>query len=117
MAFASKFDPQPFHLSVSLPKEACSAVSALLSWHTASMWMRHNVAAYPQVQAHAEANGGPVEFGPAAGLRDLKWLQACLCGRRDRVRANRREPSGADHAPRLAALTSRCEAANQAGQR
>lgn len=113
--FARKFDPQPFHLSEEQAKGSVFGRLCASGWHTASMWMRHNVASFPIFQMHAEAHGGPVEFGPAAGLRDLKWLKPVYVG--DRITFTRTAEShrGLSTRPGWRLLTSRCEAANQGG--
>lgn len=74
LAFARRYDPQPFHLD-----EAAGAASLFGSlcasgWHTASVGMRQFVAFLAAQRAGAAARGVPVPpMGVGAGLRDLRW--------------------------------------------
>lgn len=116
-AFAAKFDPQPFHLSEEAAANSVFGRLCASGWHTASMWMRHNVAAFPAiVERSAKGDGTPVEFGPAAGLRDLKWLKPVYVG--DTISFFRRPESHRALAtrPGWRMLTSLCEARNQHGE-
>ncbi len=79
-AFAAKFDPQRFHIDET---EAARSVFGRLcasGWHTISMWMKHNAASFPAMVERSRAHGEPIEFGPAAGIRDLKWLKPVYVG-------------------------------------
>jgi acyl dehydratase len=44
------------------------------------MWMKHNAASFPAMVERSRAHGEPIEFGPAAGIRDLKWLKPVYVG-------------------------------------
>lgn len=74
IAFARKFDPQPFHID---PKAAAkSHFGGLVAsgWHTASIWMRLNLDARRRMHAECLARGEPVgRGGPSPGWRDMVW--------------------------------------------
>lgn len=116
-AFAKKFDPQPFHLDED--KAAASVFGGLCAsgWHTISMWMKHNAASFADTIERSRDWGEPVEYGPAAGLRDLKWTKPVHVG--DTITFSRTPESHRPLASRPGwhMLTSRCEAVNQHGER
>ena len=76
VAFARRFDPQPFHLD-----EAAGAASLLGSlsasgWHTMSVCMRLFVDFIDAERAAAAALGEPAPpAGLGAGARDLRWIE------------------------------------------
>ena len=115
-AFARKFDPQPFHLSEEKAKGSVFGRLCASGWHTAATWMRHNVDHFDEVQAHAVANGGPVEFGPAAGLRELKWLRPVYVGETISFRRTPESHRALTTRRGWRMLTSFCEAAKQTGE-
>ncbi|WP_425230496.1 MaoC family dehydratase [Sphingomonas sp.] len=71
IAFAAKFDPQPFHLS---DEEAAQTHFGRLSasgWHTCAMTMAMLV---ENLKAHAQAGLG------SPGIDELKWLKPVYPG-------------------------------------
>jgi acyl dehydratase len=74
LAFARRFDPQPFHID-----EAAGAASLFGSlcasgWHTASVAMRLIVDFMAAQRAAATARGEALPpIGVGAGVRDLRW--------------------------------------------
>ncbi len=74
IAFARRYDPQPFHLD-----EAAGAASLFGSlcasgWHTASVCMRLFVDFVAAQRAAAAARGEPLPpMGVGAGVRNLRW--------------------------------------------
>jgi acyl dehydratase len=79
--FATKFDPQPFHLDeVAAAKSNFGALCAS-GWHTASVWMRLMVEHNKREDAAQRARGEPVAaLGPSPGFRALKWLKPVYVG-------------------------------------
>ena len=43
-AFARKYDPQPFHVDEEAAKKSVLGGLCASGWHTASVWMKRNVA-------------------------------------------------------------------------
>lgn len=80
-SFATRFDPQLFH--VDEEEAALSHFGALCAsgWHTASAWMRLMVD-YRRAESDAARARGEAVSGnaPAVGLRDLKWLKPVYAG-------------------------------------
>ncbi len=75
--FASKYDPQPFHLSEEAGKAMIFGGLCASGWHTCSMVMRMVVDAMPEDSA---SMGSP-------GLDELRWLKPVFPGDRLRVRS------------------------------
>ena len=81
LAFAQKYDPQPFHLSdeagIAGPFGALSASG----WHTAAGWMKCYVASNEAARAKLEVLGNILpEVGPSPGFTNLKWLKPVFPG-------------------------------------
>ena len=79
VAFARKYDPQPFHLSEETAKGSVFGRLCASGWHTAAAWMKCNLAA--RMGADQWTGPGPEpEFGPSPGFRNLKWLKPVYAG-------------------------------------
>ena len=81
VAFAERYDPQPFHLD-----DAAAALShfgrlAASGWHTAAVWMKLYVA-YRQATMAALLSRGetPSRPGPSPGFRQMKWKKPVHVG-------------------------------------
>ncbi len=70
LAFAERFDPQPFHLDEQAGKRSLLGGLAASGWFTASLWMRQYV---DHVLADSTSQGSP-------GGRDLRWLAPVFAG-------------------------------------
>ncbi len=81
VAFARAFDPQPFHLDEDAAKASLFGGLCASGWHTAAVYVRHNVAFRQTVEAEMRANGvRPAIYGPSPGFRDLKWIKPVFVG-------------------------------------
>ncbi|WP_394688268.1 MaoC family dehydratase [Hoeflea sp.] len=79
--FASKYDPQRFHIDEEAARDSVFGGLCASGWHTASVWMKLNVALMNTTIASARAEGSAVpEFGPSPGFRDLKWFRPVFAG-------------------------------------
>ena len=75
-SFASRFDPQRFHMDEEEAKRSHFGALCASGWHTASVWMKLLVAYRKRSAEAARERGEPVAaIGPAAGFRNLKWLK------------------------------------------
>ena len=73
IAFARKYDPQPFH--VDKDAAARSPYGGLIAsgWHTAAVWMKLMIA---YRRARVEAGLEPTQANYVSpGLREIKWLK------------------------------------------
>ncbi|MCT8971937.1 MULTISPECIES: MaoC family dehydratase [Microbaculum] len=81
IAFASRWDPQPFHIDADAARESLFGGLCASGWHTACTWMRLNVDDLNQRTKDAAAAGGPTpKFGPSPGIFDLKWPRPVYVG-------------------------------------
>jgi acyl dehydratase len=81
IAFAQKFDPQPFHLDEETAAGSHFGALCASGWHTAAVCLRHVVLARQRQQAELHRRGSPVaRTGPSPGLRDLKWPRPVYVG-------------------------------------
>lgn len=72
--FASKYDPQPFHLSDEAAAQTHFGRVAASGWHTAGMMMNMLVNHMQQEPGRQEASLG------AMGIDELRWLRPCYPG-------------------------------------
>jgi acyl dehydratase len=76
IAFAERYDPQPFHLSEEGGRNGPLGVLSASGWHTAAGWMACYVATNQQAEAAIRAEGRePASIGPSPGLTNLRWLK------------------------------------------
>ena len=75
-AFATRFDPQPFHVDESAAESSHFGALCASGWHSAVVWMRLMVDYRRHMIEAARARGEPVAaMGPALGLREVKWFK------------------------------------------
>lgn len=78
IAFARRYDPQPFHLDEAAGMASLFGGLAASGWHTGACWMRTVVDFW-----NARAAEAPLpKRGPGFGLQDLQWLRPVLAGDR-----------------------------------
>ena len=75
--FASKYDPQPFHLDDAIAAKTFFGRLSASGWHTAAMVMRLQVETMLNDEEPLATLGSP-------GIDELKWLQPVFPG--DRIR-------------------------------
>ncbi len=81
IAFAEKFDPQPFHLSEEAGKASLFGGLSASGWHTAAIWIRQFVAYRQKIERDMRAAGATVAaYGPSPGFRNLRWLKPVRAG-------------------------------------
>lgn len=79
--FASKFDPQYFHLDAERAKDSVLGGLCASGWHVCSAWMQLNVAyMFGEMKRAAREGREPPKLGPAMGFRDLKWKLPVFAG-------------------------------------
>ena len=80
-AFASQFDPQPFHLDEEAAKASHFGGLIASGWHVSAIWMKLMIAHSDRLAEEARSAGLPVaQLGPSPGFRDLAWLQPVRAG-------------------------------------
>ena len=80
--FAAQYDPQAFHMDEAAAAKSHFGALCASGWHTIAVWMRLRVLYGRREDAERAARGEVIaKLGPSPGFRELKWLQAGLCGR------------------------------------
>jgi acyl dehydratase len=81
VAFAKKFDPQPFHLSEETAKGSVFGALCASGWQTAANWMKYNLkTGFSLNVGQWDGEGPEPQFGPALGIQNLKWLKPVYAG-------------------------------------
>ena len=81
IAFASEYDPQPFHLDDEAARKSHFGALAASGWHTAALWMRSVIATRDRVVAERAAQGLPSPAGgPSPGFTNLRWIKPVYPG-------------------------------------
>ena len=80
-SFATRFDPQPFHLDEAAAAKSHFGALCASGWQVAIVWMPLMVAFRKRLAEEMQARGEtPAVTGPAPGIRDLKWLKPVYAG-------------------------------------
>jgi acyl dehydratase len=81
VAFAQKYDPQPFHLDEAAAAKSIFGGLVASGWHTVSVSMRLLVdGRRGQHQAAAAKGEAPPPLGLGRGVRDLRWTAPVKVG-------------------------------------
>ena len=81
LAFARKYDPQPFHIDDEAAAKGPFGRLAASGWHTAAAWMKCYIATNHAAEAQLKAKGKvPIGTRPSPGFSNLKWLQPVYPG-------------------------------------
>jgi acyl dehydratase len=106
VAFASKYDPQPFHIDEAAAQRSMYGGLIASGWHTVALVMRMMVDAYLRDSASL---GSP-------GVDNVRWLKPVRPG--DRIRADRTvlESRASASRPNMGVVKTRWEVRNQDGE-
>jgi acyl dehydratase len=115
-AFATRYDPQAFHMDEEAAKLSHFGALCASGWHTASAWMRLFVD-YRRAEIDAMTARGETipAMGPALGLRDLKWLKPVYAGDTIDYKAEVLELRASNSRPERGLLTMKTTGVNQNG--
>lgn len=117
VSFASRFDPQPFHLDAEMAEGSLFGGLCASGWHTGSVWLRKVVENRQQTFAKLKAAGEPVpKVGPSPGVRDLKWLKPVYVDDTITFRSTVVDKKNSRSRPDFGLLISRHEGINQHGE-
>ena len=105
IAFARRFDPQPFHLDKERAKKSPFGRLIASGWHTASMAMRLIVDHY---LSETSSEGSP-------GIDQLRWLQPVHPGDQLSVRVTILDARRSRSRPERGIVRSQIETLNQDG--
>ena len=116
-AFATRFDPQPFHVDEAAAERSHFGGLVASGWHTAVAWMRLMVDFRRREDEAARARGEPVAgIGPALGFRDLKWPKPVYAGDMIEYKSEVIEMRLSDSRPHAGLMTFRSTGINQNGE-
>jgi acyl dehydratase len=73
IAFAKRYDPQPFHLDTEAALRSPYGGLIASGWHTAAVWMKLMLA-YRRERVAAGAEDTQTNY-VSPGVRDLRWLK------------------------------------------
>jgi len=106
IAFATKFDPQPFHIDEEAAKKSIFGGLIASGWHTGSMVMRMMV---DNFTAKVASVGSP-------GFDNLRWLKPVRPGDTLHVRSECIEKIESKSRPNLGIVKFKNETLNQKGE-
>lgn len=79
--FATRFDPQPFHMDEEAAKQSHFGGLCASGWHTAAACMRLIVDHQKAMTARMkEAGESAALAGPSPGFKNLKWIKPVYAG-------------------------------------
>lgn len=115
-AFATRFDPQPFHLDEAAAARSHFGALCASGWHTVAMWMRLRIDQERRDEEERRARGEPsARLGPSPGFRELKWLRPVFAGDTISYATEVIEKRPLDTRPGWGMISSRCTGTNQHG--
>jgi acyl dehydratase len=116
-AFATRFDPQPFHVDEAAAARSHFGGLVASGWHTAVAWMRLMIDYRRREDEAARARGEPVAgIGPALGFRELKWPKPVYAGDTIVYMSEVIEMRLSDSRPHAGLMTFRSTGVNQNGE-
>ena len=116
VAFATKYDPQAFHLSDEAARKSHFGGLCASGWHTTALWIRAYVDYWKAEDARLQAAGIPiVAMGPSPGIEDLRWLKPVYAGDTLRFYSRPLDKRVSRSRPDFGILTSENGAENQNG--
>ncbi len=116
--FATRFDPQPFHIDEEQARESHFGGLIASGWHTASIWIKLMVA-FQENQARTRnipEEGERPQFGPSPGFREMKWLAPVRAGDTISYKSRVAEKIELQSRPNWGLLVTRNEGYNQRGK-
>lgn len=117
-AFASKYDPQPFHMDEEKARKTVLGGLCASGWHTASTWMKYNLKQLEEAaQEKWEEQGPRPVFGPSPGFENLKWLKPVYAGETITFTRQALAHRALASRPGWRVLTSQCEGMNEKGEK
>jgi len=105
IAFATQFDPQPFHLDPEAAKDSFFSVASASGWHTAAITMRLLVTGGPDIAGGTIGAGGELAWPTPTRPGDRLHVRVTV----ESVTASRSNPERGSTTLRVETLTSENE--------
>jgi acyl dehydratase len=117
VAFARRFDPQPFHLDPARARVSLFGALCASGWHTAAIFLGRSVSARMHANAAARARGVPLPAMEAPqAWRDLRWPRPVYVGDTVAFRARMAAQHDAGEHPERGIVTHEVQGRNQNGE-
>jgi acyl dehydratase len=116
-AFATRFDPQAFHVDEAAAERSHFGALCASGWHSALAWMRLMIDYRRRMDEAMRARGEPIAgIGPALGFRELKWLKPVYVGDIIDYKSEVIEMRVSNSRPGFGLMTFRSTGLNQNGE-
>jgi acyl dehydratase len=117
VAFASTFDPQPFHLDEAAAEASLFGGLCASGWHTAVFAVRGHIRSRLEGNTKARAEGVPLAaYGPSPGFRNLSWHKPVYVGDTLEYRGRLAQKIDLKSRPDRGILATEIAARNQRGE-
>jgi acyl dehydratase len=113
IAFARKYDPQPFHIDPEAAKHSMFGGLIASGWHTAAVWMKLMVASRPS--GNSDGSQSP-RYSVSPGFEKMRWLKPVRPGMTLRYSTEIVEKIDLKSRPELGLVKSLNEARDEAGE-
>ncbi len=114
--FASKFDPQRFHLSEEGGRDSLFGALCASGWHTSAVWLRLVIDYRRRITDQMIFRGEtPARYGPSPGFEKIRWIKPVFAGDTIRFTTKAIEKRQLASRPGLGLLLSLNEGSNQHG--
>ena len=114
--FASRYDPQRFHVDADAAARSNFGALCASGWHTASIWMKLNVQSVREAVRAAATRNEPLPiFGPSPGFENMKWLKPVFAGDTLRYTRTLLEIRALNSRPGWSMMSFKSAAYNQSG--
>lgn len=114
--FASRFDPQRFHMDEEQAKDTLFGGLCASGWHTCAAWMKTFMDYWAKEAERLTRSGmAPPKLGPSGGFRKLQWLRPVYVGDEISYSVTLLSSRPLNSRPGRIMNTILCEGVNQSG--
>lgn len=115
--FATKYDPQRFHMSEEGGKDSLFGALCASGWHTSAVWLRHTLDHRARVADRMIFRGErPAKWGPSPGFEKIRWLKPVFVGDTIRYTTKLVEKIDSKSRPGVGLVVSQNQGINQQGE-
>jgi acyl dehydratase len=114
--FATKYDPQRFHLSDEGAIGSLFGGLCASGWHTSAIWLRLMIDHRRRSADQMVFRGArPAQWGPSPGFEKIRWIKPVMAGDTIRFTTEASEKRDSKSRPAVGLLYSLNEGFNQSG--